>query len=545
MTHMTVPPEVPDNGSTEQDDRSGHLSWGYLNSATIRGAVSLVLGLNLLLLPNLSIALLEFLVGLAAVASGLFDLWFAVTGRRYARAPDSRLVALVRGLVSLAFAAYLALTPSDALDLLVELVGLYLVIRGAVSVLSVLLRRRGDRGPRLASGLSAAAFGIICVAAPETVAEGVIVVGSVVAVVIGGILLTYGLRRAHQGAESADTSASVTEILWDWIKDADIGDGRRDQLADGLYFDEPDRLNKISSWTIQLVLSVAIATFAVVADSTAVVIGAMLIAPLMVPILALAGALVNGWSRRASQSAIMLTFGVLLSIALAYALSAWVPAVINYDTNTQIVSRVNPSMTDLLIALAAGAAGAFATVNSRVASSLPGVAIAVALVPPLAVVGVSLGGGRWQDAGGALLLFLTNFVAIVLAASAVFVLGGFAQHLQLRASRKSILKTFAPFGAMAAIILVPLVFASQGLLATSTAQSNAQGVVGEWLGEDTLLKVEEVSVSGETVTVKLSGPSQAPPIDTLQSALIEELGRPVGVVVEVEPVAVQQRPPPG
>jgi uncharacterized hydrophobic protein (TIGR00271 family) len=323
-----------------------------------------------------------------------------------------------------------------------------------------------------------------------------------------------------------------------------MGEERRNELADGLYFEEPDRLTKTSSWTIQLVLSVAIATFAVIADSTAVVIGAMLIAPLMVPILGLAGALVNGWTRRTSQSALVLTFGVVLAITLSYAFSAWVPALVNFDTNTQITSRVNPSMTDLLIALAAGAAGAFATVNSRMASSLPGVAIAVALVPPLAVVGVTLGGGRFEEAGGAMLLFLTNFVAIVLAAAGVFVLGGFARHRQLRARMTSILKTFVPFVVMAAIILVPLVFASQGLLATATAEGEAQDVVEGWLGEESPLRAKDVTVSGNTVTVTLVGPARPPEIDTLQTALIEELAQPVGVVVEVEPVAIERRPPP-
>ncbi|BDZ41082.1 hypothetical protein GCM10025865_03810 [Paraoerskovia sediminicola] len=130
-----------------------------------------------------------------------------------------------------------------------------------------------------------------------------------------------------------------------------------------------------------LLLSVCIATFAVLQDSTAVVIGAMLIAPLMVPILGLAAALVNGWVRRAWESSLLIVAGVVAAVVLAAAITLWAPAVVSFETNSQITSRVDPSVLDMLVAIAAGAAGAFATVNTRVASSIAGVAIAVALVP--------------------------------------------------------------------------------------------------------------------------------------------------------------------
>ena len=287
-----------------------------------------------------------------------------------------------------------------------------------------------------------------------------------------------------------------------------------------------------------LALSVAIATYAVLQDSTAVVIGAMLIAPLMVPILGLAGALVNGWTRRAASSAALLTAGVLASVALSYGLSAWAPVVVALDTNTQVTSRVSPSLPDMLIAVAAGAAGAFATVTVRVASGIAGVAIAVALVPPLAVVGISLGAHQLADAGGAMLLFLTNFVAIVLAAAAVFAVSGFARPGQLRQRLRPVLATLAPFVALAAVILVPLVFTSQGLLASSTAQREASKVVDEWLSPDSALQVISIDVQDDEVNVSLSGPTAAPPLAPLREALAAQLERPVGVSVTLTPVTV-------
>ena len=222
--------DTPSGTQTTDDGLGGEAStghggsvsvWQYVNSATLRGAIALLLGLSLLLLPRLSFTLVEFVIGLAVLTAGLFDLWFAVTGRRHSIAPESRFVALLRGLLSLAFTANLVLTPDEALAALVELVGLYLLVRGAIAVLSLLRRGTAQRGPRLASGLTATAFGVICVSAPTTVAEGVVVVGATAAVVLGGIVMTYGLRKAHQGRGWEGTSASVTEILWDWIRGAE------------------------------------------------------------------------------------------------------------------------------------------------------------------------------------------------------------------------------------------------------------------------------------------------------------------------------------
>lgn len=139
---------------------------------------------------------------------------------------------------------------------------------------------------------------------------------------------------------------------------------------------------------------------------------------------------------------------------------------------------MTPTTIDMLIALAAGAAGAFAAVNTRVSSSIAGVAIAVALVPPLAVVGICLSGGRTADALGATLLFLTNFVAIVMAASLVFVLTGFARPFALRQRRRQLLLTGAPFVALAIAILAPLMLTSEGILASETETREASRAVG-------------------------------------------------------------------
>ena len=286
---------------------------------------------------------------------------------------------------------------------------------------------------------------------------------------------------------------------------------------------------------LMLTLSVTIAVMGLAADSAAVVIGAMLIAPLMTPILGLAGALVNGWRGRAAASSTLVALGVAASITLAFVISAWVPDLISFDANTQISSRVEPTFVDMLIALAAGAAGAFATVNVRLASSIAGVAIAVALVPPLGVVGVALENQRFEDASGALLLFMTNFVSIVLAAAGVFVLTGFAESANLRSRSRQILSTLAPFGALALVILVPLVFTAEGIVATATQQKGASAAVVEWVDDFARLRVQQVSFDSGTVTVELTGTGSIPPPRELQQSLSEAFEDPVELVIEFTP----------
>ncbi len=515
-----------------------------LNSATIRGAAAVAAGTMVLLVPDLTLTVLEVGIAVVALVSGVQDLWYAVTGRRRGERRPSRWRALVRAPLSLLLVYVIVREPDLALTFVVGVVGVYVGVRGLLLLAEVVLRRTSeDRGLRIATGIAAVAVGVQAWFSPETLSTGVIAGAAVLAIVIGSVVLARGVRAYRAGEGEDMTGRPVVDIVWDEIRSADIGEARRSDLSETLYFEPPELDAKLRAWWVMLALSVAIATYAVLQDSTAVVIGAMLIAPLMVPILGLAGALVNGWGRRAASSAALLTAGVLASVALSYGLSAWAPVVVALDTNTQVTSRVSPSLPDMLIAVAAGAAGAFATVTVRVASSIAGVAIAVALVPPLAVVGISLGAHRVDDAFGAMLLFLTNFVAIVLAAAAVFAVSGFARPSELRERLRPILATLAPFVALAALIILPLVFTSQGLIASATAQREAAVAVDGWLGPDTALQVISIDVEDDEVNVSLSGPTAAPPLPPLREALAARLGRPVGVSVTLTPVTVTRLGP--
>ncbi|MEJ1154510.1 DUF389 domain-containing protein [Microbacterium marmarense] len=520
------------------------------NSVALRGLAGLLAGAAVLLLPTVTTALVTFILIAFLAFSGITDLFYAVTGRRWFGRRLSRWLAVPRGLAATIIAALLGFlayagTTELTLTFAVSLVGIYVGIRGVMSLVSAFLNRRTkDPLPPAAGGSLAVILGVLAAFVPASLVSSVIVAAATASLVVGLILVSWSLRNNVRRSKLDPETASIPELVWDWIENSDIGRKERAVQAGTLYLEQPQRLTKMGTWWIMLVLSVAIATFAVLADSTAVIIGAMLVAPLMTPILGLAGALVNGWGRRAFESAALVVLGAVVSIALAYGLAAWAPVAIAYSTNSQIVSRVSPNIVDMLIALAAGAAGAFATVNARVASGIAGVAIAVALVPPLAVVGVCLYGARFEDAGGATLLFLTNFVAIVLAAATVFVLTGFARPYALRNRPRQLIKTMGPFVALAGIILLPLMLTSEGLLQSQTRERDAQNTVEDWLGDDTEFVISAVDVAGNDVDVTITGPGDPPSANDLYDAMQQDFVDPITLELTVVPVEITVIPTP-
>ena len=168
-------------------------------------------------------------------------------------------------------------------------------------------------------------------------------------------------------------------------------------------------------------LSTLIAGLGLIRDSAAVVIGAMLVAPLMTPLVGCGLALVHGnlvLIRNATRAVLL---GFLLSFGIGVLLGATIPDV---AWTSELISRGEPNQLDLIVALASGLAAAYATARPGLSGALPGVAIAAALVPPIATAGIGAALGHYADALGALLLFLSNIVAIVLgAAFSLYALG--------------------------------------------------------------------------------------------------------------------------
>ncbi len=153
-------------------------------------------------------------------------------------------------------------------------------------------------------------------------------------------------------------------------------------MLDELFFEGPELVPYVYRLTVLMGLASMIAALGLIADSAAVVIGAMLVAPLMTPVMASSASLTMGWTGRQLEAGLLVVLASLEAIGVAWAVSAVVPAFRPVFLSHELLSRTEPSLLDLAIAIAAGAAGAYVTVRRKAAGALPGVAIAVALVPP-------------------------------------------------------------------------------------------------------------------------------------------------------------------
>ena len=186
-------------------------------------------------------------------------------------------------------------------------------------------------------------------------------------------------------------------------------------------------------YTSLLTLAGLIALFGLLENSSAVIIGAMLISPLMNPILSAALALLLGDGNLGKRSATVLALSIAGVIGITCLVAFLIPL---KQATPQILARTTPNLLDLFIAFLSGLAGTLALRGGSVAATiLPGVAIAVAVVPPLSVVGYGLSTGQGSIAGGAFLLFFTNLVSIIISAAAVFRIMGFQPHREAEQGR--------------------------------------------------------------------------------------------------------------
>jgi uncharacterized hydrophobic protein (TIGR00271 family) len=286
-----------------------------------------------------------------------------------------------------------------------------------------------------------------------------------------------------------------------------------------------------------VVLSAVIATLGLLTNSAAVIIGAMLVAPLMSPIIGIGLASLTGDARLFRDSGVALGQGAILAISMAVLL-AWgnryLPFVTLQELPVEVISRTRPSPIDLTVALAGGMAAAFALVMPSISAALPGVAIATALMPPLGVVGIGIAMGRWDVAGGALLLFLTNAVTIAFAAMLVFFALGFTPK---REAGRRVPRALAISAVFTLILLVPLTILSAGFFRDATENRQIEAVLKEEIAkyDAELANMQPPVQDGETLhlTITLRVPKQLRYEDViqLQQDVALKLQRPVSIVV--------------
>jgi uncharacterized hydrophobic protein (TIGR00271 family) len=298
-------------------------------------------------------------------------------------------------------------------------------------------------------------------------------------------------------------------------------------------FPEGEALRRsLLTFGVLLTLAAVIAAFGLYQDSTASIIGAMVVAPLGGAIMAFGGAIVTAQTRWMWITLLEVLLGALGVVGIAW-LVAWVmPAPL--ELTPALDARTSPGILDLGVALAAGAAGAFVAVRRTGTDALPGVAIAVSLVPPLATVGICLELGRTEEAGGALLLFLTNFAAIVVAACIVFALNGAAPRRDEVRLRRTVRNGVALAVAALVIVAVPLVVTGLQRGTDMVRASTGAPVVRAWLGGRDL-DVTAWSVRGSVVSLRLEGPDAPGDASTLATSLAAAYGAPVTVDLRYVP----------
>ncbi|MBO3461575.1 DUF389 domain-containing protein [Aetokthonos hydrillicola Thurmond2011] len=200
------------------------------------------------------------------------------------------------------------------------------------------------------------------------------------------------------------------------------------------------------NYLVLILGSCAIATLGLLSNSAAVIIGAMIIAPLMLPIRGLAFGALDGDVILVRFSITAISVGTVLAIILAAVLGRLVGLA---EFGNEVLVRSKPNLLDLGIALAAGGIGGFALVKPKVANSLAGVAIAVALMPPVCVIGLGLSRADWSLSLGATLLYLTNLLGITFSCMLVFLITGW---VPLARARRALVWTLA----FTSVLLIPL-----------------------------------------------------------------------------------------
>ena len=327
-------------------------------------------------------------------------------------------------------------------------------------------------------------------------------------------------------ANSVTGTISQLTALQKWLR---IDPRNRPRVYEQVY-DTADFTN-LQYW-LGIVFSAGIATFGLVQNSPAVIIGAMLISPLMGPIMATGLGLAVGDFYLALKA-----IGTLVtSIAVAVGLSALIVWILPFHSETgEILARVNPTLLDLGIALFSGLAGSVVVGRaggSDGVTALPGVAIAVALMPPLCTMGFGMGSGwNMRIMGGAGLLFLTNLVAIVSSAFIVFLLIGMnahelsaqiekcregellAQKLRQGRAAQSLMHTgrlrwrFLVLTVLLGMVAVPLKKAFVQVTGEAIARSVVQQVVKQLIPPGTLVS-QQVDVEPNSISVRLFSTKQ-------------------------------------
>ena len=280
-------------------------------------------------------------------------------------------------------------------------------------------------------------------------------------------------------------------------------------------------------YVLMTLMSAGIAILGLLLSSPAVVIGAMLLSPLMGPILGVGFALATGkrkWLLISARSLLLGSFGAVLFTALIVVISPL------QTVTEEIAARTRPNLFDLMVALFSSIAGSYAMIRGR-EGTIVGVAIATALMPPLAVVGFGLATANWTVFFGALGLYATNFLTIALTATLMARLYGFRTTLSSKQGWFQSVGIFLIFVALA----IPLGLSLRNIAWESNSQRIVRNAIQAEFGSRA--RISEQSIDWGTKPLAISATVLTPEFDTganadITRALTEQLDRDVVVRVE-------------
>lgn len=287
------------------------------------------------------------------------------------------------------------------------------------------------------------------------------------------------------------------------------------------------------SFYFLLGISGIIATVGLLANSVAIIIGAMIIAPLIGPITGIAYSTTVANRRLLRRSFLTLLTGVIFTVLIS---TVTVLLIGLKNVTPEILSRTNPTLLDLVIALAAGAAGAYARTRRGIADALPGVAIAVALVPPLSVVGIGL---AWQStslATGALLLFVTNLTGIIFSGVVMLLLQSYGS---IARAKQGLIFSIT----MLIVLGLPLGFSLRSLILQNNLRYSVDNLVRDKMETFSHSDVRSIKITpvADGVVVDLEVAAVSNSIDrqnlkTLRNRLARELEQEVELNVTIIPI---------
>jgi uncharacterized hydrophobic protein (TIGR00271 family) len=288
------------------------------------------------------------------------------------------------------------------------------------------------------------------------------------------------------------------------------------------------------NFVLLTVFSTIIVALGLIIDNVAVVIGGMIISPLLWPILALALAIIKGNVKQLKRAIFTILKSTLIICLVAFIIGLFSPYL---GESHEVLLRTKPTLFELFIALAAGFIGTFAVAHPKLSGALAGVVAAVALVPPLAVMGILFAEKSFVLATGAALLYFTNFIAITLAAVILFLLVG-VKFPKRETSKNIAVSNISWFVVFLILVTVPLTLVMRGVLQENKEMTIIKEVIEEYIVNT---KITHLSIDrqGDMVIIQtiLQSPDELTSlhVNRLSDILVEKLDASVNLKINVVP----------